>query len=146
VVLDLPPHHTPTLAAALMIANAILVPVMPSALGLPATRETWRMIEVARTSRRRAAPMALLVPNRIDPDDLEETAGAFPELVERRGPTLRERREHMAAFAAGDWIGAHAPASPAARDVLALVDALQEILKIERVAAFQAARAAHATT
>src|SRR5687768_8171840 len=48
VVLDLPPLHMPTLATALMIADAILVPVTFSALGLAATRQTLRMIDVAR--------------------------------------------------------------------------------------------------
>ena len=70
VVLDLPPLHMPTLATALMIADAILVPVTSSALGMAATRQTLRMIDVARASRRRGAPVALLVPNRVDPDDL----------------------------------------------------------------------------
>jgi chromosome partitioning protein len=146
VVLDLPPLHTPTLAAALMIAHAILVPVTPSALGLPATRETWRMIEVARTSRRRAAPMALVVPNRVDAGDLEEAGGALSERVERRAPTLHERHEHAEACASGNWIGGHAPNSPATYDVLALAGALEELLAIERGADFEAARAAHVTT
>jgi chromosome partitioning protein len=143
VVLDLPPHHTPTLAAALMIAHTVLVPVTPSALDLPATRETWRMIELARTSRRRAAPMTLVVPNRVGGD---EAAGALSELGERRTPALRERHEHIAASAAGDWIGGHAPASPAAQDVLALGAALEQLLTSGRGADLEATGAAPAAT
>jgi chromosome partitioning protein len=131
VVLDLPPLHTPTLAAVLMIANGILVPVTPSALDLPATRETMRMIEVARTSRRRGAPMALLVPNRVDADDHEEAGGPLSELVERRAPAVHERHEHMEACASGDWIGGYAPNSPATHEILALADAVRRLLELQ---------------
>jgi chromosome partitioning protein len=129
VILDLPPLHTPTLAAALMIADAILVPVALSALGLAATRETLRMIDVARTSRRRGAPLALLVPNRVDADELDEAGGALSELLERRGPTLCERHEHIEACASGNWTGGYAPNSPATHDILALADAVRRLLE-----------------
>ncbi|HEX2478576.1 MAG TPA: ParA family protein [Geminicoccaceae bacterium] len=144
VVLDLPPLHTPTLAAALMIADGIVVPVTPSALGLAATRETLRMIDVARTSRRPGAPMALLVPNRVDAEDLEEAGGALSELLERRGPAVHEWHEHIEACAGGNWIGGYAPNSPATHEVLALADALEELLAIERRAPVEAVLAAHA--
>jgi chromosome partitioning protein len=137
VVLDLPPLHMPTLATALMIADAVLVPVTSSALGLPATRQTLHMIEVAGASRRRRAPVALLVPNRVDPDAPQEAAGALSELVERRGPTLHERHEHIEACATGNWIGAHAPDSPATLDILTLADALEELLGIPRGTRFE---------
>jgi chromosome partitioning protein len=144
VVLDLPPMHTPTLAAALMVADAILVPVTSSALGLAATRQTLRMIEVARASRGNRAPAALLVPNRFNPDDFQAPAGALSQLVEPRGPTVHERHEHTEAFATGNWIGGHAPNSRATHDVLALADVLEELLGIERRAPFETALAAHA--
>jgi chromosome partitioning protein len=144
VVLDLPPLHMPTLAAALMIADATLVPVTSSELCLAATRQTLRMIEVARANRRRRAPAALLVPNRVVPDDLQQTVGAFSELVEPRGPAVQERQEHVEAFATGNWIGGHAPAATATRDVLGLADALEELLGIERSAHFEAVLTAHA--
>jgi chromosome partitioning protein len=130
VVLDLPPLHTPTLAAALMIADAILVPVTASALGLAATRQTLRMIDVARTSRRRGAPLALLAPNRVDAEDLEEAGGPLSELVERRGPAVHERHDHIEACASGNWIGGYAPNSPATQDILALADAVRLLLDL----------------
>jgi chromosome partitioning protein len=144
VILDLPPLHMPTLAAALMIADAILVPVTPSELGMAATGQTLRMIEVARGSRGRRAPVALLVPNRVAPDDFREPASALFELIERRGPAIRERQEHVEAFASGNWIGGHAPNCPATRDVLALADALEELLPIERRGHFEAVLTSHA--
>jgi chromosome partitioning protein len=125
VMLDLPPLHMPTLAAALMIADAILVPVTSSALCLAATMQTLRMIEAARASRRRGAPMALLVPTRVHGDGL---TGALPDSVERRGPAVHERPEHREAFASGDWIGGHAPDSLATRDILALASAVRLLL------------------
>jgi chromosome partitioning protein len=131
VVLDLPPLHMPTLAAALMIADAILVPVTSSELGLAATRQTLRMIEVARANRRRRAPAALLVPNRVDPGDRQETAGAVFKLIERQGPTVHERQEHVEAFATGNWIGGHMPDSQATREVLALADAVRLLLDLQ---------------
>jgi chromosome partitioning protein len=144
VVLDLPPLHMPTLAAALMIADAILVPVTPSELGLAATRQTLRMIEVTHASRRHRVPVAVLVPNRVDPGDLRKSTGAVFELIERPGPTVRERQEHVEAFATGNWIGGHAPNCPATRDVLALADALEEFLGIERRGHFEAVLTSHA--
>ena len=128
VMLDLPPLHMPTLAAALMIADVILVPVTSSALCLAATRQTLRMIEVARASRRRGAPMALLVPNRVHDEGLEGGTGALLETVERRGPAVHERAEHIDAFATGNWVGAHAPDSLATREILALASAVRLLL------------------
>ena len=107
VVLDLPPLHMPTLAAALMIADAILVPVTSSELGMAATRQTLRMIEVARASRRHRPPVALLVPNRVDPDDFG--AGRRPLRAHRAPGTDGPRvAQHIEAFATGNWIGGHA--------------------------------------
>jgi chromosome partitioning protein len=131
VVLDLPPLHMPTLAAALMIADAILVPVTPSALGLAATRQTLRMIEVARAGRCRRAPMALLVPNRVRDEGLEGGTGALLEAVERQGPAVHELPEHVEACASGNWIGGYAPNSPATQDILALADAVRLLLDLQ---------------
>ena len=128
VMLDLPPLHMPTLAAALMIADVILVPVTSSALCLAATRQTLRMIEVARASRHRRAPLALLVPNRVRGKGLE---GALLESAERQGPAVHERPEHIEAFATGNWIGEHAPDSLATRDFLALASAVQVLLDVQ---------------
>ena len=128
-----------------MIADGIVVPVTPSALDLAATRQTLRMIDVARTSRRRGAPLALLVPNRVDAEDLEEAGGALSELLERRGPTVHERHEHVEACASGNWIGGYAPNSPATQDILALADALAELLGTQRGTNIDAMPAVHAT-
>jgi chromosome partitioning protein len=146
VVLDLPPLHMPTLAAALMIADAILVPVTPSALDLGATRQTLRMIEVTRASRPRRTPIALVVPNRADaPQRRQGTVAALSEIGERQGPPVHQHADHIEAFAAGDWIGQHAPESPATRDILALADALEGVLGTRRGLPVEAAPSARAT-
>lgn len=130
VVLDLPPLHMPTLVAALMIADAILVPITPSPLDLRATRQTLRIIEVTRASRPRRAPMALLVPNRIDPHRLDQAADALSDLAERRAPGVRQHADHVEAFATGQSSGQYAPDSPATQDILALADAAQLLLDL----------------
>jgi chromosome partitioning protein len=129
VVLDLPPLHVPTLAAALMIADAILVPITPSALDVAATRETLRMLGMTRQSRPRRKPLGLLVPNRVD-SDRQPAIEALASLGERQAPSVHQRHEHVEAFATGNWIGRHAPDSPATMDIEALADAIQLLLDL----------------
>ena len=88
------------------------------------------MIEVTRASRPRRTPMALLVPNRVEASRLGHMGEALSGLSERRGPTVRQLREHIEAFAAGSWIGRHAPDSPATQNILALADAVQLLLNM----------------
>jgi chromosome partitioning protein len=147
VVLDLPPLLLPTLASALIIADVVLVPLTPSALDVAATRQTLRMIRMTRESRPGRKPKALLVPNRVESQrgDQLGTEAALSEIAERRAPAIRQRAEYAEAFAMGDWIGRHAPASPATLDILALADALEGALEIERRVQVEAAAVARAT-
>ena len=46
----------------------------------------------------------------------------------RVGPTIRQRSAHIEAFEGGAWIGAHAPTSPAYRDIRVLKDRILELL------------------
>ena len=46
----------------------------------------------------------------------------------RVGPTIRQRSAHIEAFESGAWIGAHAPTSPAYRDIRVLKDRILELL------------------
>jgi hypothetical protein len=46
----------------------------------------------------------------------------------RIGPAIRQRSAHVEAFDAGAWIGAHAPTSPAYREVRVLKDRILELL------------------
>ena len=133
VILDLPPLLVPILAAALMIADLMLVPVTPSALDVAPTERTLRMARMTRESRAGRKPKGLLVPNRVDPEGHYDpaTQAAFARLAERWAPELRHDARHVDAFATGTWIGDHAPRSTASADVLALAATVEELLEIK---------------
>lgn len=131
VVIDMPPSSAPTLASALMVADLLMIPITASAVDVPPTAEVLRLVREAREARRGDnRPAALLVPNRVDPSARHDdaTREAFACLRERWGPTVNQHVEHGGAFAAGLWIGDHAPASAAAEEILALASAAEERL------------------
>jgi chromosome partitioning protein len=130
VLLDMPPSSAPVLAAALMVADLLVIPITPSAVDVPPTAEVLRLVREARESRREGRPAALLVPNRIDPkahyDDA--TREAFTCLRERWAPSINLHVEHGSAFARGMWIAQHAAGSDAAREMTALAAAVADRL------------------
>jgi chromosome partitioning protein len=132
VVLDLPPLLVPTLAAALMIADLILIPITPSALDVAPTERTLRMARMTRESRAGRKPKGLLVPNRVDPQSQYDaaTAAAITGLAERWAPELGQDVRHVEACATGTWIGHRAPRSAASADVMALAEAVATLLEI----------------
>jgi hypothetical protein len=105
------------------------------------------MIRMTRESRPGRKPKGLLVLNRVDAQRCEQpaTEAALAEMAERWAPLIQQHADHVEAFATGDWIGGRAPDSPATLDILALADAVEELLGIERGAQLEAATAAHAT-
>lgn len=129
VVLDLPPQPGPGFAAALGLADALLVPVTPSAIDLRATVNTLKHVERARQARG-GRPGCLLVPNRVD----QRTAvgrtvqRALGDLGFRVTPPIAQRSSHAAAFAAQRWIGVHAPGSAAFRELAGVVAELERLL------------------
>jgi chromosome partitioning protein len=130
VLLDMPPSSSPILAAALMVADLLVIPITPSAVDVPPTSEVLRLVREAREARHGTQPAALLVPNRVDlavqHDDA--TRSAFSCLRERWAPTISQHAEHGAAFANGVWIGQHAPGSNATEEILALARVVEERL------------------
>jgi chromosome partitioning protein len=137
VVLDLPPLLVPTLASALMIADATLVPITPSALDVAPTERTLRIARMTRESRTGRRLKGLLVPNRVDPEGRYDpvTPAALATLAERCAPELSHDIRHVDAFATGRWIGDHAPGSSASLEVLALAAALEQLLELDPRAA-----------
>lgn len=130
VVLDLPPLMVSILAAAMTIADLVLVPVTPSPLDVVPTEQTLRMARLTRESRAAHRPRGLLVPNRVDfrgyyHDAIIERLDGLPE---RWAPTLRHHTDHVSAAASGSWIGAYAPESVATADIIALGDAVEALL------------------
>lgn len=129
VVLDLPPQPGAGFVEALGLADALLVPVTPSAIDLRATVHTLK--EVERVRRVRAGrPACLLVPNRVD----QRTAvgrtvqRALGDLGYGVTPPIGQRSSHVAAFAAQRWIGAHAPGSAAFREIAAVAAEVERLL------------------
>lgn len=130
VILDLPPLVTSVIASACLLADLVVVPVTPSAIDVPPTEETLRLIRTARASQRGGRPKALLVPNKVDRRGGydEATRTAVMGLGERWGPTLHFSLDFVNAFAAGGWVGGHAPDSQAAAEIEALVLRLEKVL------------------
>jgi chromosome partitioning protein len=130
VVVDLPPQVGSGIASALLIADLFAIPVTPSGVDLRATGKALDLLRRARAVRGSAKPACMLVPSRVD----RRTAVGrriFMTLERfgiRVGPEIRQRSAHVEAFGAGAWIGVHAPASPAFREIRVLKDRILELL------------------
>jgi chromosome partitioning protein len=130
IVIDMPPQLDQGVEAALFLADAIILPVTPSAIDLRATARTLQRVQrVQRTRSQR--PVCLLVPNRVD----HRTAagrtlqGALRDLDVHVAPPISQRSGHTSAFAARQWIGAHAPGTPAFREMAAVAAELDRLLE-----------------
>ena len=130
VVIDMPPQLGPGFDAVLQLADALLIPVTPSAIDLRATAKTLQRLK--RVQRLRGnRPACLLVPNRVD----QRTAvgrtiqRALRDLEIEVTPPIALRASHATAFSALQWIGAHAPGSPAFREMAAVAAALERLLR-----------------
>ncbi len=130
IVIDMPPQLGAGFDAVLHLADALLIPVTPSAIDLRATAKTLqrlKRVQKLRCSR----PACLLVPNRVD----QRTAvgrtiqRALRDLEIEVTPPVAQRASHATAFSARQWIGAHAPGSPAVRELAAVAAALEKLLK-----------------
>jgi chromosome partitioning protein len=130
VVVDLPPHLAAAAGAALGAADLVLLPCGPSMADVRATARTLELVREARAIRGGGQPRALIVPNRIDRRSAtgKGIALALAAFGEPVGPELITRQAQADAIAAGEWIGAYAPGSPAAAEVGALAAAVLEIL------------------
>jgi chromosome partitioning protein len=131
VVIDLPPQLGAGIASALLIADLLVVPVSPSGVDLRATGRALELLRRARAVRGGARPAAMLVPSRVDRRTVigrhaHSTLERFGLTV---GPEIRQRSAHVHAFAAGAWIGAYAPGSPAHREIRVLKDRVEELLQ-----------------
>jgi chromosome partitioning protein len=130
IVIDMPPQLGPGFDAVLHLADALMVPVTPSAIDLRATAKTLQRLK--RVQRLRGnRPACLLVPNRVD----QRTAvgrtiqQALRDLDIAVTPPISLRASHATAFSARQWIGAHAPGSPAHREMAAVAAALERLLR-----------------
>ena len=126
VVIDTPPHVGDAAAAAVGIADLVLVPVTPSGADLVATAEALELIGQARDQRQDGGPACLLVPSRVDRRTRpgREIEAALKGLGEPVGPAIGQRTPFVDAFAAGQTIGAYAPKSKAHDEIKALARAV----------------------
>jgi chromosome partitioning protein len=131
VVVDLPPQVGSGIASALLLADLLLVPVSPSGVDLRATGRALDLLRRARAVRNSARPAAMLVPSRVDRRTVigqraHATLARFGLTV---GPQVCQRSDHVRAFAAGTWVGAFAPGSPAHREIRVLKDEVEALLE-----------------
>lgn len=130
VVIDLPPQVGSGIASALLLAELFVIPVTPSGVDLRATGKALDLLRRARAVRGTDQPACLLVPSRVDRRTAvgRRIASTLERFGLRVGPAIRQQAAHIEAFDAGAWVGAHAPGSPAHREIRLLKDRVIEIL------------------
>ena len=130
IVIDLPPQLGPGIEAALGLVDALVIPVTPSAIDLRATAKTLRRLKAVQRARD-GRPACLLVPNRVDQRTAVGRAiqQALRDLDFDVAPPVAQRASHATAFAARQWIGSHAPGSPALREMAAVSARLEALLE-----------------
>jgi chromosome partitioning protein len=130
VVVDLPPQVGSGIASALLLADVLLVPVSPSGVDLRATGRALDLLRRARAVRNSSKPAAMLVPSRVDRRTVigQRAHATLARFGLQVGPEIRQRSAHVRAFAAGTWVGASAPGSPAHREIRVLKDRVEELL------------------
>ncbi len=131
IVVDLPPQDGVGFATALRLVDALVIPVTPSAIDLRATARTLQRIKQLQRSRG-GRPACLLVPNRVDQRTALGRAirQSLRDLGLEVASPLAQRAHHARAFAARQWIGAHAPGSPALREMIAVGAKLDGLLEV----------------
>jgi chromosome partitioning protein len=145
VVVDLPPQVGSGIASALLLADLLLVPVSPSGVDLRATGRALDLLRRARAVRGGAKPAAMLVPSRVDRRTVigQRAHGTLAQFGLQVAPQICQRSAHVSAFAAGTWVGAFAPGSPAHREIRVLKDQVEELFLEARGASLGAAAVLH---
>jgi chromosome partitioning protein len=130
IIVDLPPQIGSGIASALLIADLFVVPVTPSGVDLRATAKALDLLRRARAVRGAEKPACMLVPSRVDRRTVigQRIHATLERFGLKVGPALRQRSAHIEAFDAGAWIGAHAPGSPAHREIRVLKDRIEELV------------------
>ena len=129
VVIDLPPHTGAATAAALILADLLLVPIQPSALDLRAAMKALELLREARQARGNGKPATLLVPSKVDRRTASgrEIEAALHEIGEPVAPAIGLRSAFVDSAGAGSWIGAYAPRSVAHQEVATLAAVVARI-------------------
>jgi chromosome partitioning protein len=130
VVVDLPPHTGAATAAALIVADLVLIPVSPSSLDIRAAAKALDMLTEAREAREDGKPAALLIPSKVDRRTAagREIEAALHEIGEPVGPAIGLRSAFVDSATAGGWIGSYAPRSVAHQEIATLAAVVARIL------------------
>ena len=131
LVIDLPPQIGTATAAALVLADVVLVPVSPSGLDLRATVKVMELLRQARSARGDGRPRCLLVPSKVDRRTAagREVEAALHEMGEPVAPALGLRSAHVDAATASSWVGAYAPRSVAHQEIQSLAAVVRRAMK-----------------
>lgn len=131
VVVDLAPVLGMASAAALFMADVVLVPITPSSLDMRAAVRALDLVKQARRERKNALPACLLVPNRIDRRTSagREAEAALHELGEPVAPPVGMRAAFVDSASAGMWVGAYAPKSTAHEEISTLAAVVRATLR-----------------
>lgn len=136
VIVDTPGRQSAMLGVALGVADVALVPCGSGTTDLWAASQTAETIQDAQAMRR-GAPVARLLLNRVDGRTVlgrharEGLAEAGIPLLET---TLGDRVAYVEAIAGGIGVTRYEPGSAAARELRALVDELDALREVSRVA------------
>lgn len=130
VVIDLPPATGAATAAALILADLVLIPIGASSLDLRAAQKALGMLSEAREARGDGQPRALLVPSRVDRRTASgrEIEAALHEMGEPVGPGICARAAFVDSATAGGWVGSFAPGSSAHQEIATLAALVARII------------------
>lgn len=131
IVIDLPPHTGAATAAALILADLLVIPATPSVVDLRATAKALEMLSEARKERGDGKPACVLVPSKVDrrTGAGREIEGALHEFGERVAPAIGLRSAFVDSAAAGAWVGSYAPRSIAHTEIQAVAGVVKRVLK-----------------
>jgi chromosome partitioning protein len=131
VIIDCPPAIGATTAAAVALADIVLIPVCASSADLAATETAIALVGRARANRADGGPLCLIVPSRIDrrTSSGREIGAALKRFGEPIAPAIYQRAAFVDSLGSGYWIGEYAPNGPAHQDIAALSAAVRKLLK-----------------
>ncbi|MCH9019361.1 MAG: ParA family protein [Proteobacteria bacterium] len=128
-IIDLPPHLSAIAAAALTLADLVIIPCGASVADVSATAKTLDLVRRARAIRG-GDPPVILVPSRVDWRTSAGRAieGALAEFGELVGPGIGQRIVFADSLGVGEWVGQYAPGSAAHSEIEVLAAFVSEVL------------------
>lgn len=124
-VIDTAPNER-EMAAAIAMADVILVPCTASGLDIEATANTLAIISAARKQRRQNVRV-VLIPNRVDRRTLEgrQLVEELREFGETVSPAIANRSAFVRSFSTGQSVATFAPGEPADLEIRAVADIVE---------------------